>query len=531
MQQVIRQFIMHYPSDIHREVHQFLRTYCPTFPLRILLGISGGADSVALAMVLHELSTDHLLEIELHLAHFNHQLRGAASDADEDFVQQFAAHYKLPLQVMRQPTQTLATTTNQNLEALARQLRYDFFALTAQKICATAVATAHNLNDQAETFLLRLLRGSGRQGLTAIAPYRPLFPGTTIKLLRPLLKVSRTSIETFLAQRQINYCHDQSNLNLKYARNRLRHEVLPLLATFNPNIVTTLARTADILQQDFSPLLPSAQPQSYLELPIIPLQQATAAVRYQQLRQAINKVQGHLRRITHQHLMAIEHLLLPGKSGKQLALPQGLIVKREFEKLIIWKTTTAFDRFPSLTDKAAAGSSNLSNSNITNLTVSKKNFVKPKQLLTYDLALGESQIVGALSIAFLPLQLQSEMTNQTMPFQTLNNVPVDLYQQAVHRLAADLPKNYYAVVDQQITGNKLQIRFRQPGDRYHPGGHQKPQKLKQLWQEYRIPHSTRDSWPVITTIAGDIIWLPGLPLATEVIPNATTTHFAIILAK
>jgi tRNA(Ile)-lysidine synthase len=481
---------MRYPSDIHREVHQRLRTPAASYPLRILLAISGGADSIALAIVLQDLSVTYPLE--LYLAHFNHQLRGAESDADEDFVRQFAAHHKLPLRVMRQATQPLATASSQNLEATARQLRYDFLAATAQEIAATLVATAHNLNDQAETLLLRLLRGSGRQGLTGMAAYRPLTPGANINLVRPLLKVSRARIEAFLSQRGIAYCQDASNTDPQFTRNRLRQEVLPLLATFNPNIVTTLARTADILQQDFSPLLPLAQPRGYLELAIAPLQQASPGTRYHHLRNAINEVQGHLRRITQQHLIAIENLLLPGKSGKYLELPQGLIVRREFDKLIIATSLTI------------NGTRLASNNCINNQTI------------TPILALGESQTIGNLLIAFLPLP-------------GIESSPE--HHDRITNLTQGLAPNYYAVVDQQLTGDKLQIRYRQPGDRYCPNGHQKPQKLKKLWQQYRIPNSARDDWPILTTAAGALVWLPGLPLAQDVSPNATTTHFAIILAK
>jgi tRNA(Ile)-lysidine synthase len=212
-----------------------------------LVAVSGGADSVALLRALHAAG------IPLTVAHVNHKLRGAESDADEDFVVRLCDNLGLQCRVKAVNVVTLAT--GGNLEATARRIRYEFFWEVATLFGAGWIATAHTADDQAETVLHRLLRGTGLQGLRGIVAHRPLpIPAALsphpsakapLSLIRPLLTVTRAEILDYLRELHQPYREDTSNADPRFTRNRIRHELLPLMKTFNPDIVSALGHLAE----------------------------------------------------------------------------------------------------------------------------------------------------------------------------------------------------------------------------------------------------------------------------------------------
>jgi tRNA(Ile)-lysidine synthase len=210
-----------------------------------VIAISGGADSVALTRSVLACVDASYCGI---LAHVNHQLRGSESDDDEHFVRSFHAqllssHPQLRLAITRIDVAHIAETEGENLEAIARRERYRFLVTTARQAQLHHILTAHNAEDQAETVLHHLLRGTGFEGLRGIAVRREIEPG--IEIVRPLLQVSRTRIEGYLQELGQTYRHDSSNDDLRFTRNRLRHELLPRLAQeYNPQIAQALARLA-----------------------------------------------------------------------------------------------------------------------------------------------------------------------------------------------------------------------------------------------------------------------------------------------
>jgi tRNA(Ile)-lysidine synthase len=206
-------------------------------PPGLVVAVSGGPDSVALVRALLAV---RLEGTPLVLAHLNHQLRGGDSDADEAFVRRFAEPH-LPVVCHRLDIAALAS--GDNLEAVARRERYRWLADVARSRGLRFVATGHNANDQAETVLHRLLRGAGIDGLRGIAARRALEGG--VELVRPLLEVTRDEIVAYLAELGQEARHDASNDDVRYTRNRLRHELLPLLAReYNPRVVEVLGRLA-----------------------------------------------------------------------------------------------------------------------------------------------------------------------------------------------------------------------------------------------------------------------------------------------
>jgi tRNA(Ile)-lysidine synthase len=214
----------------------------------LVVAVSGGPDSVALARAVIE-ARDRQAPSPVVLAHLNHQLRGAESDADEDFVAAFHASLvaagAAALHVCRQrlDVQSLAAAEGTNVEALARRERYRFLAEVARAHEIHWVATGHTANDQAETVLHRLLRGTGLQGLRGIAFRRPLDP--SVSVVRPLLQTTREEVLTALSEWGQPFRQDSSNDDLRLTRNRIRHELLPYLAQrYNPAVVAVLSRLA-----------------------------------------------------------------------------------------------------------------------------------------------------------------------------------------------------------------------------------------------------------------------------------------------
>jgi tRNA(Ile)-lysidine synthase len=214
-------------------------------PGAVVVAVSGGPDSVALLRALVALRPDD----DLVIAHVNHQLRGAESDADEQSVRDLHARFvpagagKLVLRCRRADTAEEARTERANLEAVARRIRYEWLGQIAAEVGARWIATGHTADDQAETVLHRLLRGTGLKGLRGIAPRRALT--NTVELVRPLLGLRRAEVLAYLDEVGQSYRTDSSNCDPRFTRNRIRHELLPLLAEeFNPRIVEILTRVA-----------------------------------------------------------------------------------------------------------------------------------------------------------------------------------------------------------------------------------------------------------------------------------------------
>jgi tRNA(Ile)-lysidine synthase len=221
-----------------------------------VVAVSGGPDSVALLRALVDLRRETAPGL-LVVAHLNHQLRGAESDADEAFVRDLHARLAaagaagLGLRSGRIDVAGLAHAQGANLEATARGVRYDWLARVAAETGCRAVATGHTADDQAETVLHRLLRGSGLRGLRGIAPCRTLRPG--VDVIRPLLSATRSEVRAYLQAAGQDYCRDSSNCDTAYTRNRIRHELLPHLAErYNPAVVAVLARLAEQACEEYA---------------------------------------------------------------------------------------------------------------------------------------------------------------------------------------------------------------------------------------------------------------------------------------
>lgn len=294
----------------------------------IIVAVSGGADSTALAAALHELKEGKKLNLRFVAAHFNHDLRGEHSEKDELFVRHLTEKLNFELVLGKGKISEVG-----NLEQNAREKRYEFLYETAEKLKASIVLTAHTMNDQAETFLMNLIRGSGIEGLGGMKSIRILKSEekseiqnskSKIKLVRPLLSwARREDTENFCHQNEIEFCFDAMNEDLRFQRVRIRKILLPLLKDFNPKIVENLARTAELLRGELTENFGAEKLFSEENLALKDLRNLTKPLLYRSLRAWLENRRGDLRGLEVKHIEAIERLLLSRKSGKTVELPGG----------------------------------------------------------------------------------------------------------------------------------------------------------------------------------------------------------------
>ena len=357
-----------------------------------VVAVSGGADSVSLMLALHDLLKRKKLDLRFVIAHFNHNLRGAESDADEEFVKHLTTEFGFELVLGHGKI-----SHEGNLEQNARASRYAFLTETANNLKAYGVLTAHTMNDQAETFLMNLIRGSGVDGLSGMRAVRDLCDAETRRqadveinkpekpvaadapflpfsssplLIRPLLSwAKRLDTENFCRESEAEYRYDTMNEDMAFKRVRIRKILLPLLLDFNPKIIETLANTANLLRLSEPSAVavgltrlpdnsraPDARPQppataggsdkiaqksepravatGFSEaLTIQHLKSLPKPDLYRTLREWLGNKRGNLRSLELKHIEAIERLILSRKSGKTVELPNGETVVKQDGKL------------------------------------------------------------------------------------------------------------------------------------------------------------------------------------------------------
>jgi len=437
---------------------------------RIAVAVSGGADSVALLRALLELREE--LGIVLSVAHFHHGIRGPEADADQQFVADLTTHFGLLLHSGSGDAPAYARERRLSMETAARELRHIWFAqlLANQKL--DKIATAHTLDDQAETVLMRVLRGSGGSGLSGIAPWH-----SEKNLIRPLLQTSRHQVEEYLRNLKQPWREDSSNLNPAHTRNRIRHELLPHLAQdFNPAIRQNLADLADVARaeaeywdHELDAILPrvlrrgkpsrsgrstSGEDAAILALDIEGMKSLPLAMQ----RHVFRRVAGQLNvTLEFKHIQELTNLIGGQKPAKRIALPGDVSVIRTFREL-------QFDPEPA-----------------------------KDRVLSYCYALN---VPGEVAISSLGSTLRARIISPD---------------------AARVPGyNPGSLLDRALIHSELTVRNWRAGDRYLPVHAQSPRKIKELLQPGRLGRqltaSERQAWPVIES-AGQIVWLRGFPVA------------------
>lgn len=461
---------------------------------RVLVAVSGGPDSVALLHVLTRMCTDW--QLTLHVTHVDHGLRADAR-GDAAFVKQMGTAWGVPVSVAHVDVRG-ERRGGESTQQAARRLRLAALRQTAADVEANRIALGHHRDDQAETVLLRLLRGSGMTGLGGMRPKRGPF-------IRPLLDSSRADIERYCAAHQLDVVHDASNESELYARNRVRRRLLPLLQSeYNPNVLERLARTAELLQADDA-LLESMAAKVYerarktgarnvldggdadgrraIVLSARVIEKQPAALRRRIVRRGLQAAGVDLRRVTYEHTDAVVALVSDASAGA-LTLPGDLRVERDGDDLVFGGGGDAAEALTALRKDVSRASGAV--------------------VLSEPPARRELHIPGRTTLA-PGIALEATFTPaESAP----RDGAVVLTEAAFDRDALHLP---------------LFIRFRKPGDRLRPVGLGGTKKLQDLFVDEKVPRHLRDRVPIIEDSAG-IVWIPGLRMDERAAADNRSQH-------
>ena len=340
----------HAPALRRERISQFARLLLaewrelrlPTGNEPVVIAVSGGADSSALFLGLNELKRAGKISAELYVAHLDHGLR-PTSAKDAKWVSNLARTFDSVPVISRKNVRDAAEANGENLEQMARKLRYEFLERTARRKKARYVLTGHTMDDQAETVLLRLMRGSASLGLSGIDRVRSLSKDGTIQLARPMMWARRADTESFCRQRKQEFLLDEMNADEAFARVKVRKQLVPLMESFNKKVVEAISRTASLLREDSTVLYETAaellakatisdngetDKTKVAPLNVQVLSKAPAAVRRRALRQWIKEGRGGAQRLEMVHLIAVERLLEGTAGGREAELPGGGIVTR-----------------------------------------------------------------------------------------------------------------------------------------------------------------------------------------------------------
>lgn len=311
----------------------------------LVVAVSGGADSVTLLHALCRLRGQ--LGITLHVASLNHGIRGEAGDRDLAFVAELAADWGLPCSLDSVDVPLLAREWRIGIEAAARRARYDFLARVAERQDFAPVAVAHHANDQAETRLLHILRGSGLRGLRGMRQLSTLPGHSRIRLLRPLLGISRADIEAYCAQHQLKFCRDESNSDTRYRRNFVRSEIIPRLQELNPAVVSALQRLGesavvddDFIKRQYDLLV---QPNVYQSTVRWRIGRADyfslhAALRRRYLQAAVEKLSAGSAGMSHERAIELDAWARNARVGAWRDIGAGLRLRCDYDALVVEKS-------------------------------------------------------------------------------------------------------------------------------------------------------------------------------------------------
>jgi tRNA(Ile)-lysidine synthase len=446
-------------ENLAEKVEEYSRNHNLFYPgEKVVVAVSGGADSVCLLHVLARLRSK--LEINLHIAHLNHQLRGKESTADARYVAGIARRMKIPITIENKDVSAYKRQKRLSLEEAARELRYEFLARVASSIDAGGIAVAHTRDDDIETVLLHLIRGTGINGLRGLRPHSVLQLGedrSCFNIIRPLLEITRAETVEYCQKLRIKPHFDPSNMSVTFTRNRIRHELLPVLRTYNPRFDDALLRLSAIAKEEMS-FIEEQTSQLWsdiveelggiLVVNIKKIVHLPVIFQRQLLRWAIKYLCGDTRDIESEHIEEMVNFLKK-PTGKTLYLPHGLRLHTEYGRLIMNLEDTSVCPFPALDRE-------------------------------YKIKIpGETGINGwHISARYLGRKLSGYTSG------------------------------FVAVLDSDKTGNNLVVRASRTGDSLQPLGMAQTKSLRHFMADARIPHAWRNSVPLVCS-PDKIIWVVG----------------------
>jgi len=443
------------PSSLEHRVLGFIREHqlVPDGE-KLVVAVSGGADSVCLLHILTNLQKE--LKIKLHIAHLNHQLRGADSNADAEYVADLAHKLKIPSTIEKRDVKGYQKEQRLSLEEAAREVRYRFLAEVAGAIGAGRVAVGHTKDDHIETILMHLVRGSGTRGLRGLQPVT-LWQSGSLTIIRPLLELSHQETEDYCRQHNLTPRLDASNLSLSPLRNRVRQQLMPLLESYNPAVAEALLRTGRIADDDITFLDEQVahlwdnvirQEGKSLILDRAAFESLAPALKRYLLRAAVEKLLGSAKDVEMRHIE--EMMSLTNKTaGKRLNLPGGLTFAIEYDRYLLTPDLSALSPLPPIKGEFQI--------NIP----------------------GETRLPGwRVEAAIVKREEMGDKDDLTAYF--------------------DLGKS----------GDKLTVRARKRGDRFQPLGLARPKKLGEFMIDAKIPQAWRGRIPLVCS-GEQILWVVG----------------------
>ena len=429
---------------------------------KMLVGVSGGADSICLLHILDQLKG--ILGVNLHVVHLNHMLRGVDSDSDAHYVAEFSRTLGIPAIIEKRDVETYRKEHRLSLEEAAREVRHVFFAEVAKSIGARCIALGHTQDDQVETILMHLVRGTGLGGLRGMGPITSLrLKGDRfLVVVRPLLEVAKKETEDYCHTNDLKPRSDLSNYSLDYARNRFRYELIPFLQNYNKNVGAVLLRTARAAADELSFLagevslmwdrVVSEQPNGLL-LDTKELQSLHPALQRHLLRRVVGEVLGDLVDIQSIHIeKMMEALSKP--AGKRLSLPRGTVFYIGYDTCMVSKGAYDTCPFPALEGEYRLN-------------------------VPGDTVLSDWRVKASV----------------TQP--------------------GSKTEGFRACLDFDEAGSDLVVRGRKAGDRFQPLGMSELKKLQDFMVDAKIPRSWRDRVPLLCSPEG-ILWVVGWRIADGV---------------
>ncbi len=465
---------------------------------RVVTAVSGGADSVAMFRLLNRLRDE--VGIRLLIAHFNHSLRGAESDADEQFVSALAREFGVEFITAKEDVAAACARNNWNVEEGARKLRYAFFAELVTSGRADFIAVAHTMEDQAETVLARVIRGTGVTGLGGIYPVAGA-------IVRPLLEFRREELREYLSQIGQPWREDSTNSDTRRLRARIREKLLPVLANdFSPAVVQHLATLSRLSREEevfwdelverqfhalvkhtggtrkiaahslldpFSAASLGTQPApAGKHIPTSPFRALTERM----IRRLYKDIRSDLRELTSEHVEQVIRLAEQATSSSEVNLPGGVIVERAFDSLIFRGEHPGLER--PAADETPAGES----------------------AYHYQVPVPETGVTS-ISVAELATCFRLKKIDWS-------RMPRDTERQS-------------EVFDAELLHFPLVLRSWRPGDAYRPKGRRGRRKLKELFLAARVPAEQRATWPVLES-DGQIVWARNMPPSADFLVSSST---------
>jgi tRNA(Ile)-lysidine synthase len=420
----------------------------------VLVALSGGPDSVYLLNAMNNLKDE--FKLDLHALYVDHGLRPEETPLEIEFCKNLCEKLKLPFIKKSIDVKSYVQEKAMNKQAAARELRYQVFEETAFEIKAHKIALGHTADDQAETLLMRLLRGSGPTGLSGVPPIRE-------KFIRPLIEIERKEIDRDLQEEGIDFIVDSSNLRRDYLRNKIRLSLIPMMKELNPNMVETLSRIAEIFREEeryFKIIvaktlmrLISRKSDSRIELFLSPLEVMERVILRRALRKAIDETKG-LRGINFVHIEDIIELIKTGQTGDRLYLPKGIRVIKDYSTLILTSES-------------------------------------PVKLPPYTL-----EVPGEIHLKEAGIYIKASLAEPSDPGDLSKAI----------REYAECKTS--ALFDAERLVFPLMVRSRKSGDFFYPLGFGKKKKLQDFFVDEKVPRDERDSIPLIVS-GEDIIWVVG----------------------